>query len=32
MSATNEHYRVATQIELNTWKEYKKQQENTDIV
>ena len=32
MSATSEHYRVATQIELNAWDEYKKQQENTDIV
>ena len=32
MSATNEYYRVATQIELDTWEEYKKQQGNTDIV
>ena len=32
MSATNEYYRVATQIELDAWEEYKKQQENTDIV
>lgn len=27
VSATSEHYRVATQIELATWEEYKKQQE-----
>ena len=27
ISATSEYYRVATQIELNAWEEYKKQQE-----
>lgn len=27
VSATSEHYRVATQIELAAWEEYKKQQE-----
>ena len=27
VSATSEHYRVATQIELSAWEEYKKQQE-----
>lgn len=32
MSATSEYYRVATQIELDAWEEYKKQQENTNIV
>ena len=32
ISATNEYYRVATQIELDAWEEHKKQQENSDIV
>lgn len=32
MSATNEYYRVATPQEIAQWEEYKKQQENTDIV
>lgn len=32
VSATSENYRVATQIELDAWEEYKKQQENTNIV
>ena len=32
VSATNEYYRVATQIELDAWDEYKKKQENTNIV
>ena len=27
VSATSEHYRVATSTELNDWEEYKKQQE-----
>ena len=32
VSATSEHYRIATPQELDDWKEYKKQQENTNIV
>ena len=32
MSATSEHYRVATLEEVAEWEEYKKQQGNTDIV
>ena len=32
VSATNEYYRVATPIELDAWDEYKKKQENTNIV
>ena len=32
VSATSEHYRVATTEELTAWEEYKKQQGNTDIV
>ena len=32
MSATSEHYRVATLEEIAAWEEYKKQQGNTDIV
>ena len=32
VSATSEHYRVATTEELAAWEEYKKQQGNTDIV
>ena len=32
VSATSEHYRVATQIDLDAWEEYKKQQGNIDIV
>ena len=32
VSATSEHYRVATPQELTAWEEYKKQQElNSDI-
>ena len=29
VSATNEHYRVATMEEIAAWEEYKKQQGNT---
>ena len=32
VTATSEYYRRATTAELNDWVEYKKQQENTDIV
>ncbi len=32
VSATSEHYRISTPQELDDWKEYKKQQENTNIV
>ena len=32
MSATSENYRVATSQEVKEWEEYKKQQENTNIV
>ena len=32
MSATSEHYRVATQAELEEWEEYKRQQDCTDII
>ena len=32
MSATSEHYRVATLEEIAAWEEHKKQQENTNIV
>jgi hypothetical protein len=32
VSATSEHYRVATLEEIAAWEEYKKQQGNTDIV
>ena len=30
VSATSEHYRVATQEDLSAWEEYKKQQENNN--
>ena len=32
ISATSENYRVATASELAAWEEYKKRQENTNIV
>ena len=32
VSATSEHYRVATEEELAAWELYKKQQENINIV
>lgn len=32
VSATSENYRVATTQEVAQWEEYKKQQENTNIV
>lgn len=32
ISATSENYRVATAAELAAWEEYKKRQENTNIV
>ena len=32
VSATSEHYRMATTQEVAQWEEYKKRQENTNIV
>jgi hypothetical protein len=32
VSATSENYRVATPQEVEEWEEYKKRQENTNIV
>lgn len=32
VSATSDNYRVATAAELAAWEEYKKRQENTNIV
>mgnify|MGYP006386494895 FL=1 len=32
VSATSENYRIATAAELAAWEEYKKRQENTNIV
>ena len=32
VSATSEHYRVATADEIAAWEEYKKRQENRNII
>ena len=32
VSATNEHYRIATPQEVAAWTEYKKQQESIDVI
>ena len=32
VSATSEHYRAATTLELEEWEEYKKQQESIDVI
>ena len=32
VSATSEHYRVATADEIAAWEEYKKRQENSNII
>lgn len=32
VSATSDHYRMATTQEVAQWEEYKKRQENTNIV
>ena len=32
VSATSEHYRAATTLELQAWEEYKKQQESIDVI
>lgn len=32
VNATSEHYRAATSQEMEAWKEYKKQQDNIEVI